>query len=73
MHQTAIALNVPMSDIIGDTEKYTTKLKVGGAVVEPEIRGSTTQATKSNASEGTGEVLAGAALGALVMALVSGR
>jgi transcriptional regulator with XRE-family HTH domain len=73
MYQAAIALNVPMSDIIGDIEKYTTKLKARGIAVEPQIRGNTTQATKSSASENTGKVLAGAALGALVMALLSGR
>jgi transcriptional regulator with XRE-family HTH domain len=73
MYQAAIALNVPMSDIIGDIEKYTAKLKARGIAVEPQIGGNTTQATKTKQVDDTGKVLAGAALGALVMALLSGR
>ncbi|RBO82660.1 helix-turn-helix domain-containing protein [Marinomonas aquiplantarum] len=73
MYQAAIALNVSMTDIVGRIETYSKELKAQGYAVEPQIRGNTTQASKSESSDTTGKVIAGAALGALVMALLSGR
>lgn len=75
MYQAAKALNVDSTKIIELVNIYCEKLEGEGVKVESLVRGNSTQATQSEAenNDGAGKVLAGAALGAIVMALLSNR
>jgi len=69
MFQASLALNIPGEEL--NRRLYTTVLQLqeNGVDVVPQLRSSTTQAKEGGA--GLGHVLAGAALGALLISLLS--
>jgi transcriptional regulator with XRE-family HTH domain len=74
MYQAADALNVDTLKVVEEIQKYKRNLEASGIKVEPQIRGNTTQATQeTNKNNDTVKVLAGAALGAVVMAILASR
>ncbi|MEL0623796.1 helix-turn-helix transcriptional regulator [Marinomonas arenicola] len=74
MYQAADALNIGTLKVVEEIEKYKRNLEVSGIRVEPQIRGNTTQATQEPAKDNDAvKVLAGAALGAVIMAILASR
>ena len=64
-------IEVPMDELIAKTQKYCNELMNQGIEVEGHIRGNASKASEQS-SDGA-KFLAGAALGAVVMALIAGR
>lgn len=69
MFQAALALNIPGEELNRQLNATVLQLQGNGVDVVPQLRGSTTQAKEEGA--GMGHVLVGAALGALLISLLS--
>ena len=72
MYQAADALGLSGLQVIEELERYSSHLESDGVHVEPQIRSNTTKAAqkKNNGNEVTSFV-AGAALGALLLGILS--
>ena len=72
MYQAAEALGLSVKEVIEELDRYSEHLKTGGIHVEPHIRSNTTKATKEKDSgHEVVSFVAGAALGALVIGILS--
>jgi len=71
MFQAATALDIAADELNQQLNGTVLQLQANGVEVLPQLRGSTTQA--KDAGIGLGHVLAGAALGALLISLLSKR
>ena len=72
MYQAAEALELSALRVIEELDKYSSHLESDGVHVEPQVRSNTTKATQTK--ENSNEVVsfvAGAALGALVLGILS--
>lgn len=69
MFQAAIALDLSAEELNQRLNNTISRLQANGVLVVPQLRGSTIQARGEGA--GMGHVLAGAALGALLIGLLS--
>jgi len=70
MFQAASALSVPGDELHRQLNATISQLQNNGITVNPQLRGNTTQAKKEEGS-GMGHLLVGAALGALLIGLLS--
>jgi len=72
MYQAANALDISVSDVIEKLERFSSELQQEGIDVQPQLRSNTTKAAQSNGSDsGVAKVIAGAALGALLLGILS--
>jgi len=69
MFQAAISLNISGEELNQRLNSTVLRLQANGITVMPQLRGNTTQARQEGA--GVGHVLVGAALGALLIGLLS--
>ena len=73
MYQAAEALDLSALKVIEELDKYSSHLESDGIPVEPQVRSNTTKAIKKTKDSGNEVVsfVAGAALGALVLGILS--
>lgn len=72
MYQASDALNMDARELTNTLNDTVTRLQESNVAIVPQVRGNTTQA-KASASGDVGKVVAGAALGALLIAVLSKR
>ena len=70
MFQAALALNLSGEELNRRLNNTVNQLKANGVLVVPQLRGNTTQA-REEGNAGIGHFLVGAALGALLIGLLS--
>lgn len=68
LYQAANALEVSSSILIEELNQYSAHLSSDGITVEPQVRGNSKQASNGN---GVGTFVAGAALGAILLGILS--
>lgn len=72
MYQASIALGIEGHELTTALNNTIARLQESGVEVIPQVRGNTTQAKASTAGD-VGKVVAGAALGALLITVLSKR
>ena len=74
MYQAAAALGLSGKEVITEVEQYSSHLKADGIPVVPQVRGNTSQATQNSTNRSGNDIttfIAGAALGALLLTILS--
>jgi len=74
MYQAAAALGLSGKEVITEVERYSSHLKADGISVVPQVRGNTSQATQNSTNRSGNDIttfIAGAALGALLLTILS--
>lgn len=71
MYQAAEALGISSEELVRQINSSADKLYMGGVEVVEHVRGNATQSKQKNSSDMVGNLVIGAALGGLLIALLS--